>query len=269
MISRSFARLIRIVPIHSFQTRSAASSSSSSSSLFRSFSPRPMSTETASPSASSGPSLGSREIQLFSLATPNGVKISIALEELGVPYDAHLINIGSGTQFEEWFKKINPNSKIPAIVDQKGPDGKPFALFESGAILLYLADKYKKLISSSPSHRYEAIEWVFWQMSGLGPMSGQFNHFYQYAKEDIPYAKERYKNEVKRLLGVLDVQLSKGTYIVGDEYSIADIANWPWVNVILPKHEDKLGEFSNIKRWLELIRARPAVQKGLTVNKLG
>ncbi|CAF0816734.1 unnamed protein product [Didymodactylos carnosus] len=211
---------------------------------------------------------GSKPIQLYSLATPNGQKIGIALEEFGVEYDAHLIDISKNVQFEDWYKQINPNSKIPAIVDRQGPGGKEICVFESGAILIYLADKYGKYLSPvNTPERYTTLEWIMWQMGGVGPMFGQLNHFYNAAPEDIPYAKQRYLNEGKRLLEVLDKQLSSNKFISGQEYTIADMCTWPWVNAFFKGHKDKLGDksFPNVEKWIETIGSRPQVQKGIKV----
>jgi len=219
---------------------------------------------------------GDAPIQLYSLATPNGQKIGIILEELGLSYNAHKVNIGTDDQFTDWFKPINPNSKIPALVDRDGPGGKPISVFESAAIMIYLADKTGKLLPplGNPA-RYEVIQWVFWQMSGLGPMFGQVGHFFVYAKESVPYAKQRYLNESLRLLRVLDHQLSTHEYIAGSEYTIADICSWTWVNAFLNNHKSregiaehiKEGTFPHVERWVALIRQRPAVERGLLVCK--
>jgi len=266
MFSRSLLRLHRTVPSLKLASFSFSSGSSLPSLVhpFRSMSTDAKSSTPAAAAATAAPSFGSNDIQLFSLGTPNGQKVSIALEEIGVPYDAHTVEISKNVQFEEWFKRINPNSKIPTILDKKGPNGQPHAVFESGAILIYLAEKYGKLLPTDAAKKSEAIQWLFWQMSGLGPMMGQFNHFNN-LKEDIPYAKERYCNEVKRLLTVLDTQLAGKQYITGDDYTIADIACFPWVNHV-PKYEDKVGRYENINKWLALINARPATERGLKVT---
>eukprot|EP01116_Phalansterium_solitarium_P016068 TRINITY_DN363_c0_g3_i2.p1 TRINITY_DN363_c0_g3~~TRINITY_DN363_c0_g3_i2.p1 ORF type:complete len:277 (+),score=86.89 TRINITY_DN363_c0_g3_i2:44-832(+) len=212
-------------------------------------------------------SIAEDRIQLFSLGTPNGFKASVALEELGLPYDLHRINIGKGDQFTDSFKAVNPNSKIPAITDPNGPDGKPFNVFESGAILLYLAEKTGKLLPSDQRRKWEAVQWLFWQMAGVGPMFGQFGHFTVYAPEKLPYAIERYSKEVRRLLAVLDKQLEGHTFIVGDEYTVADIATWPWVEALQRFYKAgdvlNLAEFTNVVAWLERCLARPASQRGL------
>ena len=171
-------------------------------------------------------------IQLYSLATPNGQKAGIALEELGLAYEAHKVNILENEQFSEEFIAVCPNSKIPAMVDPDGPGGKPLSIFESGAMLLYLAEKTGKLLPADPHRRSECIQWLFFQMAGVGPMFGQFGHFYKFAKERIPYPTERYTSEARRLLGVLEKRLDGREYLVGDEYTIADIATFPWVGCL-------------------------------------
>lgn len=225
---------------------------------------------------------GDASIQLYSLSTPNGNKVSIILEELGIDYNAHTINIRNGDQFSSGFVAINPNSKIPALLDNEGPDGQPIALFESASILLYLADKYKRFIPSDPRLRIEAINWLFWQMSGFGPMTGNFGHFFVYAPSDKIEARNygcaRYGMEVLRLLDVLEKHLTEGnrTYLVGDEYSIADIAIFPWAYYIrigyvnpdsqlAAKDYLTFERFVNLNKWIDLIYERPAVQKALTV----
>ncbi len=211
------------------------------------------------------------KLQLFSLATPNGQKVSIALEELGIEYDAHKISIMEGDQFTPEFIKVNPNSKIPAITDPDGPDGEPINMMESGAILLYLAEKTGKLIPSDPRLRNETIQWLFFQMGGVGPMFGQFGHFYRYAKDQIdhPYPVERYGNEVRRLLAVLDKRLEGREYLIGDQFTIADIATFPWVNCLEEFYEAgehlSLDEFKNVRDWQARCNARPAVERGRKV----
>ena len=202
-------------------------------------------------------------IELYTWGTPNGRKISIALEELELDYTVHPINITQDEQFDPAFLKISPNNKIPAIVDPQGPDGAPLALFESGAILLYLAEKTGKLMPRAARARYTAWQWLMWQMGGFGPMLGQAHHFRRFAKEKIPYAVDRYTNETRRLYGVLDQRLQEVAYLAGD-YSIADIATFPWA----ARHEWQgiaLEEFPAVKRWYDAIAARPAVQKGMAV----
>ena len=209
-------------------------------------------------------------IQLYSLATPNGQKVSIALEELGLPYEAHKVNILEGEQFTDEFKAVCPNSKIPAIVDPNGPDGKPLAIFESGAILLHFAEKTGKLLPTDPRRRSECVQWLFFQMANVGPMFGQFGHFYRFAKEKLPYAIERYTNETRRILGVLETQLAKGNYLVDDEYTIADIATFPWVGCLdwgYNASEDlKLKEeFPQVMGWYKRCSERPASVRGAKV----
>lgn len=209
-------------------------------------------------------------IQLYSLATPNGQKVSIALEELGVPYEAHKVNIMQGEQFTDEFKAVCPNSKIPALVDPDGPDGKPLAIFESGAILLHLAEKTGKLLPADPRRRSECVQWLFFQMANVGPIFGQFGHFYRFAKEKLPYAIERYTNETRRILGVLETRLAQENYLVGDEYTIADIATFPWVGCLdwgYNASEDlKLKEeFPRVMAWYSRCTDRPASVRGAKV----
>lgn len=210
-------------------------------------------------------------IQLYSLATPNGQKIGVALEEMEIPYQTHTINIMNNEQFSAEFIKINPNSKIPAIVDPKGPDGKPISIMESGAILIYLAEKSGKFLSSDPRLRSETFQWLFFQVGGVGPMFGQFGHFFKYAKEkcDHPYPLERYSKEVRRLLAVLDKHLDQKKYLVGEQYSIADMATFPWVRCLDTGYEAKeflnLREFKNVWAWVQRCADRPNTQKGLGV----
>ena len=203
-------------------------------------------------------------IELYSWATPNGHKVHIMLEELGLDYNVHAINIGAGDQFKPEFLKISPNNKMPAIVDPDGPDGKPISLFESGAILIYLAEKHGRFLSDDARQRYTTLQWLMWQMGGLGPMLGQAHHFRQYAPERIDYAYDRYTNEAKRLYGVLDKRLGESRFLAGDDYSIADIAAWPWT-----RHPERQGveraDHPNFQRWFEEIDARPAVQRGVKV----
>jgi GST-like protein len=211
---------------------------------------------------------GAREIrmtiELYSWATPNGHKVHILLEELGLPYNVHPINIGAGDQFEPAFLKISPNNKMPAIVDPDGPDGKPISLFESGAILIYLSEKHGKFLSATPRSRYVTLQWLMWQMGGLGPMLGQAHHFRNYAPERIDYAYNRYTNEARRLYGVLDKRLGEGRFLAGDDYSIADIAVWPWTRTPERQGVDR-EELPNFMRWFDEIAARPAVQRGVKV----
>jgi GSH-dependent disulfide-bond oxidoreductase len=196
-------------------------------------------------------------IDLYYWTTPNGHKITIFLEEVGLPYTLHAINISKGEQFQPEFLKVAPNNRIPAIVDRQPTDsGAPISIFESGAILLYLADKIGQLIPSDVRGRTEVLQWLFWQMGGLGPMAGQNHHFNQYAPEKIPYAIDRYVKETARLYGVLDRRLSNSEFVAGD-YSIADIAAYPWI-VPHERQEQNLANFPNVKRWFEAIQARPA-----------
>ncbi|MBM3117420.1 glutathione binding-like protein [Jeongeupia naejangsanensis] len=200
-------------------------------------------------------------IDLYYWTTPNGHKVSIFLEETGLDYTIHPVNIGKGEQFDPAFLKIAPNNRIPAIVDQHPVDGgAPIPLFESGAILLYLADKTGKLIPQDLRGRNAALQWLFWQMGGLGPMAGQNHHFSQYAPEKLPYAIERYVKETARLYAVMDKRLGEAAYLAGDEYSIADIAAYPWV-VPYERQGQDLANFPNLKRWFDAIAARPAVQR--------
>eukprot|EP00246_Nothoceros_aenigmaticus_P012488 TRINITY_DN390_c0_g1_i1.p1 TRINITY_DN390_c0_g1~~TRINITY_DN390_c0_g1_i1.p1 ORF type:complete len:219 (-),score=35.18 TRINITY_DN390_c0_g1_i1:261-917(-) len=214
------------------------------------------------------------KIQVYSLATPNGQKVTCALEEMGLEYEAHTINIMKGDQFTPEFIAINPNSKIPAIIDPNGPDGKPINVFESGAILLYLADKTGKLISQDPRLHWETVQWLFFQMGGVGPMFGQFGHFYRYGKEkcDHPYPVERYTTESKRLLGVLEKRLEGREFLIDGGYSIADVATWPWVDCTEKFYvgADKLDlySFKNVMAWRDRCLARPASQKGVQVCTL-
>jgi GST-like protein len=211
-------------------------------------------------------------IQLYSLATPNGVKIGIMLEETGLPYEAHLIDFATDDQKTPEFLSLNPNGKIPAIIDPNGPDGQPLPLFESGAILIYLAEKTGKFLD--PAQRYETIAWVMWQMGGLGPMFGQLGFFHKFAGREYEDKRplERYVNESKRLLGVLDARLQGRDWIMGD-YSIADIASLGWVRNLIGFYEarDLVGfdDFTNVAAWLERGLARPAVQRGLQVTAKG
>jgi GST-like protein len=203
-------------------------------------------------------------IEVYSWPTPNGHKIHIMLEECGLAYRAHPINIGTGEQFKPEFLAISPNNKIPAIVDPDGPEGKPISLFESGAILLYLASKTGKLLPESVTGRFEVLEWLMFQMGGVGPMLGQAHHFRIYAPEKIEYAVNRYTNEAKRLYGVMDKRLAKSKYIGGAEYSIADIAIFPWLRSWKNQGID-WADYPHLKGWFDEIAARPAVQRGVAV----
>jgi GST-like protein len=203
-------------------------------------------------------------IDVHTWPTPNGHKVHIALEELGLPYRVHAVNIRTGDQFKPEFLAISPNNRIPAIVDPDGPDGRPMSLFESGAILIYLADKTGRLLPASGEARYRTLQWLMWQMGGVGPMFGQANHFRAYAKEPQPYPIERYTNESNRLTGVLDKRLAQSPWVAGDEYSIADIAIFPWMRGSEKRGVD-LAAYPNVKRWFDTIGARPAVQRALQV----
>ena len=202
-------------------------------------------------------------IELYTWGTPNGKKVSIMLEEIGLSYNLHPINIGQGDQFKPDYIAINPNSKIPAIIDTEGPGGKPISIFESGAILIYLAEKTGKLLARDPVARIGAIEWLMFQMGGVGPMFGQAHHFLRQVKEPNPYGAERYTKETRRLYGVMNARLGKVDYLAG-EYSIADIATYPWV-WRHEWHQVELAEFPNVARWFAAIGARPAVQRGMKV----
>lgn len=203
-------------------------------------------------------------IDVYSWPTPNGHKVHIMLEECGLPYRAIPVDIGAGDQFKADFLAISPNNKIPAIVDADGPDGKPIALFESGAILIYLAGKTGLFLGKTDREKYEALQWLMFQMGSVGPMLGQAHHFRIYAPEKIAYAVDRYTNETKRIYGVIDKQLEKTTYLAGEEYGIADIATFPWTRSFANQGVD-WAEFPNAKRWFDAISQRPAVQRGVQV----
>lgn len=210
-------------------------------------------------------------LQLYSLPTPNGVKVAILLEELGLPYEPHLVSFESNDQLSPEFLSLNPNNKIPAILDPNGPGGQPLALFESGAILIYLAEKCGRFLPVEPAARYEAIQWLMFQMGGIGPMFGQLGFFHKFAGKDWEdkRPRDRYVAESKRLLAVLDKHLAGRAWMLGDEYTIADIAIWPWVNNLVGFYGAGelvgFGEFANVKRVLDAFRARPAVQRGLNI----
>ncbi|NWG70876.1 MAG: glutathione S-transferase N-terminal domain-containing protein [Parvularculaceae bacterium] len=210
-------------------------------------------------------------LQLYTLGTPNGHKVSIALEEIGLAYEAHRVAFETNDQFTPEFLSLNPNNKIPAILDPDGPGGEPLPLWESGAILLYLAEKTGKLMPADPARRYETIQWLMFQMGGVGPMFGQVGYFHHFAGRTIEDKRplQRYVDEAKRLLGVLDARLDGREWIMGDDYTIADIAVFPWVrNVIVNYRAGEILEFgsrSNLGRALEVFLARPAVVRGLTV----
>ena len=203
-------------------------------------------------------------IQLYTWDTPNGKKVSIMLEEIGLPYEVHAVNLGQGDQLKPEYLAINPNNKIPAIIDPDGPGGRSLTLFESGAILLYLAEKTNKFLPSDPAQRYETIQWLMFQMGGVGPMFGQANYFYR-LEEKVPYAIERFHREAIRLYKVLDKELGQREYLAG-EYSIADIATYPWV-WRHDGHNVKLEDFPNVKRWYDYIAQRPAVERGMEIPK--
>ncbi len=200
-----------------------------------------------------------RPIALYYWPTPNGHKISIMLEELGVPYEVHPVDINKGEQFAPAFLKISPNNRMPAIVDPDGPGGRPISVFESGAILQYLGRKYGRFYPQDERGRVQVEEWLFWQVGGLGPMAGQANHFLNYAPEDLPYAKKRYRDEVHRLFGVMNTRLATRKYLAG-AYSIADIACWSWV--LSGSKYTPLDEFPHLKAWRDRVGARPAVRRG-------
>jgi GSH-dependent disulfide-bond oxidoreductase len=214
-------------------------------------------------------------IQLYSLPTPNGVKVSIMLEETGLPYEPHRVDFGSNDQMTPEFLSLNPNNKIPAIIDPDGPDGKPLPLWETGAILIYLAEKTGKFMSTDTAKRYETMQWVMWQMGGVGPMFGQLGFFHKFAGKDFEdkRPRDRYVAESKRLLGVLDKRLANNAWIMGDDYSIADIATFPWVRNLVGFYGAGelvgFGEFANVARALEAFVARPAVVKGLLIPAQG
>jgi GSH-dependent disulfide-bond oxidoreductase len=203
-------------------------------------------------------------IDIYSTATPNGHKVHIMLEECGLPYRVHHINISEGDQFKPEFLRISPNNKIPAIVDNDGPDGKPFSLFESGAILVYLASKTGKFLGNTDREKFTTLQWLMFQMGGVGPMLGQAHHFRIYAPEKIEYAINRYTNEAKRLYGVIDRQLAQNAYLTGVEYTIADIATFPWLRSWKNQGID-WADYPHAKRWFDEIAERPAVQRGVEV----
>ena len=204
-------------------------------------------------------------IDVWTWPTPNGHKVHIALEELGLPYNVIPVNIGKGDQFKPEFLAITPNHRIPAIVDPDGPGGERIVLFESAAILLYLSEKARgALIPAEPAGKYICLQWMMFQMGGTGPMFGQYNHFANYAVEKIPYAIERYTNEVKRLHRVLDKRLGEAAYLAGDAYTMADVINFPWIRNPERRGID-FAAYPNVKRWHDAIAARPAVQRGCAV----
>jgi GST-like protein len=212
-------------------------------------------------------------LQLYSLPTPNGVKVSIALEETGVPYEPHLVSFETHDQRSPEFLSLNPNAKIPAIIDPNGPEGRPLALFESGAILIYLADKTGRLMPTSAAARYETLQWLMFQMAFVGPMFGQVGFFVKFAGKDFEdkRPRDRYVNEAKRLLGVLEQRLEGRRWIMGDEYTIADIATFPWVRNLVGYYGAgtlvEFSRFTNVSRVLEAFLLRPAVQSGLLIPR--
>lgn len=212
-------------------------------------------------------------IQLYSLGTPNGQKIAVALEEMELPYEAHRVDIMAGDQFSDEFIAINPNSKIPAIVDPLGPNDEPLAIFESGAILLYLAEKSGKYLPTDPATRSECLQWLFFQVGGVGPMFGQFGHFHRYAKEKVPYGINRYQTETLRLLKVLEKRLEERDFLTVEDYTIADMATFPWVGALDWGYNAvellRLKQnFPNVMAWYDRCRQRPATARGLEVTKL-
>jgi len=232
-----------------------------------------MSDLSAFPITKKWPAAHPERIQLYSLPTPNGVKVSIMLEETGLPYEAHLVRFDSNDQMSPAFLSLNPNNKIPAILDPDGPGGKPLALFESGAILIYLADKAGSLLPQDAAARYETIQWLMFQMAGIGPMFGQLGFFHKFAGRDYEdkRPRDRYVAESRRLLGVLEDRLSGRAWIMGDDYTIADIATFPWVRNLIGFYEAGdlvgFGDFPNVARVLEAFLARPAVARGLEIPK--
>ena len=224
---------------------------------------------TEHPIATRYPAAHPDRLQLYSFPTPNGVKVSIMLEEAGLPYEVHTVKLSETTEPE--FLALNPNNKIPAIIDPDGPGGRPLPLFESGAILIYLADKTGALMPADPAERYRVIQWLMFQMGGVGPMFGQIGFFHKFAGKDIPdpRPKERFVNEARRLLGVIEGQLGKQPYLAGDAYTIADLATWPWVRTLSEFYEvDDLVEmhrFPKVRAWAAAAAARPASQAGLDV----
>ena len=204
-------------------------------------------------------------IDVYFWPTPNGFKITIFCEEAEVPYNIVPVNIGAGDQFKPEFLKISPNHRMPAMVDPDGPDGEPIAIFESAAILIYLAEKTGKFLPGEPRRRFDVLQWLMWQMGGIGPMLGQNHHFRMYAPETIDYAVERYTNEAKRLYNVLDLQLADREFMAG-EYSIADMATFPWIMPYKRQGVD-MEEYPNVRRWFDAIKERPAVRKAIDVGK--
>jgi GSH-dependent disulfide-bond oxidoreductase len=204
-------------------------------------------------------------IDLYTWITPNGRKVSIMLEELGLEYQVHPVNLSKDEQFEPEFLLLNPNNKIPAIVDREGPGGKPYSLFESGAILMYLAEKSGQLMPRETAARYQVVQWLMFQMGGVGPMIGQAHYFLRHCPEDEPFGRDRFMNEVVRLYRVLDKRLGEAPYLAG-EYSIADIATYPWI-ARYEMHRMRLEDYPSVKRWFDALGAREAVQRGMQVPK--
>ena len=231
----------------------------------------PMSTLDAFPITRKWPAQHPDRLQLYSLPTPNGVKVSILLEELGLPYEAHLVNFGTNDQFSPEFLSLNPNNKIPAILDPHGPGGQPLPLFETGAILVYLAEKTGQFIPADAAARYQTLQWLMWQMGGVGPMFGQLGFFHKFAGKEYEdkRPRDRYAAESRRLLGVLDKHLEGRDWIMGADYTIADIAVFPWVRNLVGFYEagDLVGfaDFQNVARVLAAFVARPAVVRGLNI----
>jgi len=203
-------------------------------------------------------------IDLYSWPTPNGHKIHIMLEETGLPYRVHPVDIGAGDQFKPEFLRISPNNKMPAMIDSDGPEGKPISLFESGAMLLYLASKAGKFLPEGLRERWSTLQWLMFQMGGVGPMLGQAHHFLVYAPEKVPYAIERYSKEANRLYGVMDRRLAESAFIACGEYTVADMAIMPWLRSYKNQGVE-MQDYPNVKRWFDAIAARPAVQRGLAV----
>ncbi len=219
---------------------------------------------TPAPAADDDENRGEAVIELYTWRTPNGRKVSVMLEECGLPYAVRAVDIGKGEQFDPAFVAISPNAKIPAIVDPEGPDGRPMSLFESGAILVYLAGKTGRFLPADTRGKYVALQWLMFQMANVGPIIGQVHHFVRAAKEEVPYAIERYTKEKDRIYGVLDRRLGEVPWLAGGEYTIADIATYPWV-ARHEWHKTDLAAFPNVKRWFDVISARPAVQRGMAV----
>ena len=204
-------------------------------------------------------------IDLYTWGTPNGRKVSVMLEEVGLPYRVHPIDIGKGAQFAPDFLAISPNNKIPAMVDDDGPGGEPLSMFESGAMLLYLARKTGRFLPDDEVGHFQVMQWLMFQMGGVGPMFGQAHHFRRFAKEDVPYARDRYTEETRRLYGVMDGRLARSAYLANDNYSIADIATFPWVARYEWHGIDFEADYPNVWRWYRTIEERPAVARGFAV----